>query len=560
MQLRFPLPASYFPKFEIVPSEVQSYQSLASDIVRETKRDFEHYVKDGRNSIDVHTWKLVKSKERLHCYRKQGKGSTRSNISSVSSDNVQSRPSLSISSSQDRSGLDDMNNVSVSVRSSDDGEPSRKSIAPTVIGYGILDGTVDDIVYGLYQTSSSEMKTLSKFLGDDSLIDCAVLQTIRQTRSSYLGLKWKLSRTVGGNRDCCYMEYTGISEDLNGQRFGYHVLESVKVRSCPHFNDNSIVRTNMSFCFLFRPGKLVDQVEVFMEGAYDSSADLLSAGGVGDYRNSMEIFFNLSKAMIGAEAKKISALVVKQSDALKAGSSRNQSGNNCFICRSKMGLLSSRTNCQICGAIICSKCRIQKITLSHQAKAKVSCCKMCMVKVKDHSPFAGDLIGEQLVKPTKKSLLEDRYSYDKTKVRMDMINASVSTLSLTDSDVSSSYQSSWQSGSISLTQSDLDDSSYSSNINNAMMSLDRKMPALMESEQSLVTYHGKQQPLPEQQQFQQQVLMRQQMKQNPVSNTSRQHQFDTRQGLYNQMLELQVQAERTYNLTNQNASMMHSRR
>ncbi|KAG6972869.1 hypothetical protein JG688_00003763 [Phytophthora aleatoria] len=586
MQLRFPLPAGYFAKFDLLPNEAQSYRSLASDIVRETKRDLDHYIKDGRNLIDAHTWKLAKSKERLHCYRKRNTqnsshqlglyGNTGTDGGSLSgTDSIgqmysaRSQPLMSVTSSHSRSGHEDMGKLSVSTRSSDDGEPSRKGIQPAVIGYGIVDGTVDDLVYGLFQSSTDEMKTLSAFLGDDSLIDCAALKTIRQTRSSYLGLKWKLSRTVGGNRDCCYMEYVGVSEDANGQRFGYHVLESVVVRNCPQFDDNSIVRTNLSFCFIFRPGKLADQVEVFMEGAYDSSADVLTAGGVGDYRTSMDMLFNLPTAMVGAEAKKISTMVAKQSGALRGASSKNQSGNHCSICRAKSGLLSSHTNCQTCGAVICSKCRIRKVTFSRRGKIKVSCCKMCMVMVKDQSPFAGEQLEQQPAKLKKKAREDSRSRNDSTSsnTRLDLINASVSTMSLTDSEFSSSYQS-WQSSSISSLQSDHDDSFYSSNAtSNAMVPLDRKMPALMESElpaQHLVTYQSEQQRQYEQQQFQQQeFLMRQRMKQHagpsipPIPN---QRQPSTREGLYNQMLELQMQAERAYNLTNQNANMMNSRR
>jgi hypothetical protein len=578
MQLRFPLPAGYFAKFDLLPNEVQSYRTLATDIVRETKRDLEHYVKDGRNLIDAHTWKLAKSKERLHCYRKrstQGSahqlglygnagGDAGSSVSNGGNDSVgystRSRPSMSVTSSHSRSGNEENGSLSVSTRSSED-EPSRKSIQPAVIGYGIVDGSVDDLVFGLYQSSTDEMKTLGAFLGDDSLIDCAVLKTIRQTRSSYLGLKWKLSRTVGGNRDCCYMEYVGVSEDADGQRFGYHVLESVVVRNCPQFEDNSIVRTNMSFCFIFRPGKLADQVEVFMEGAYDSSADVLTAGGVGDYRSTMDMLFNLPTAMVGAEAKKISAMVTKQSGALRGATSKNQSGNHCSICRAKSGLLSSHTSCQTCGAVICSKCRIRKVTFSRRGKIKVSCCKMCMVMVKDQSPFAGEQLEQQPHKPRKVSRTDSRSRNGSSSTRMDTVNASVSTMSLTDSEFSASYQS-WQSSSVSSAVSDVDESFQKSiGPSSAIVPLDRKMPALVEGEYpaSSKTYQTEQQ-LFQQQQF----LMRQRMKQNggpsiPPMPSQRQ-QPTTREGLYNQMLELQMQAERAYNLTNQNANMMNSRR
>ncbi|GMF55982.1 unnamed protein product [Phytophthora fragariaefolia] len=580
MQLRFPLPEGYFAKFELLPNEAQSYRSLATDIIRETNRDFDHYVKDGRNLIDAHTWKFAKSKDRLNCYRRRstqgsahqlglyGKAGSDDTLASRNDSFAFSARSRTSLSSRSYSENEDFGKISVSTRSSDD-EPSRKSIKPAVIGYGTLDGSVDDLVYGLYQSSTDEMKTLAAFVGDDSLIDCAVLHTVRQTRSSYLGLKWKLSRTVGGNRDCCYMEYVGVSEDTNGRRFGYQVLESVPVRTCPQFEDNSIVRTNMSFCYIFRPGKLADHVEVFMMGAYDSSGDALTAGGVGDYRSSMEMLFNLSTALVGAEAKKISAMVAKQSGALRGSSSKNQSGNHCSICRVKAGLLSSHSNCQTCGAVICSKCRIRKVTFSRRGKIKVACCKMCMVMVKDQSPFAGEKLEQQPAKPKKVPREDTRSRNDSSSsinsARMDMINASVSTMSLTDSEFSSSYQS-WQSSSMSSLQSDVDESVYNPNgTGSAMIPLDRKMPAVMESSQALTTYQSEQQRQYEQQHYQQQqFLMRQRMKANSNPNIPpkpiQQRAPITREGLYNQMLELQMKAEQAYNLTNQNANMMMNRR
>ncbi|RLN95326.1 hypothetical protein BBJ28_00008169 [Nothophytophthora sp. Chile5] len=592
MQLRFPLPAGFFPKFELLPAESQSFHTLATDIVRETRRDLDHYVKDGRNKIDSRMWKLARSKDRLHCYRRRSTAgaanqlglygptgaepSLGSSISSADSfpysGSTRSRASVSIASSHSRSGheKEDGGNLSVSTRSSDDGEPSRKSIPPAVIGYGIVDGTVDDLVYGIHQSSTDEMKTLSAFLGDDSLIDCAVLHTIRATRSSYLGLKWKLSRTVGGNRDCCYLEYAGVSIDSNGQRYGYHVLESVPVANCPPFEDNSIVRTNMSFCYIFRPGKLAEQVEVFMQGAYDSTADVLTAGGVGDYRSAMEMLFNIETVLVAAEAKKISAMVSKQAGALRGTNGKNQSGNHCSICRTKSGLLSSHTNCQTCGAVICSKCRVRKTTFSRRGKIKVSCCKMCLVMVKDQSPFAGEKLDQQPLKAIAKKPARDEVSSrsrnGSSGAKLDR-KESTSTMSLTDSEYSQSFQS-WQSGSMSSAYSENDDSLHASvGSSSAMVPLERKMPAVMESElpssnqRQMQTYQSEKQRLYEQQQVQQQqFLMRQRMKQSgdgypPAS--SGQRPPPTREGLYNQMLELQIAAERAYNMTNQNATMMN---
>lgn len=600
MHLRFPLPAGYFPKFQLTPSDAQGYYALATDIVRETRTDLNHYVRDGKNYIDSKKWKLAKSKDRLHCYRKRAtKGSTDqlglygptgletgNSMSSTGSGSMdlshgssstRMRPSLSIASS----------NCSSSTGRSDD-EPSRKSIAPMVIGYGLVDGTVDDIIYGLHESSTEEMKTLSSFLGDESLVDCAVLHTIKLTRASYLGFKWKLSRTVGGNRDRCFLEYVGISVDHNGDRYGYCVMESVPLASCPPFDDNSISRSNLSFCFIFRPGRLPGQVEVFMEGAFDSTADVLTAGGVGDYRNAMDMLFIVETAMEAAEAKKLSAMVTKQSSV----KDKPQSSNTCSICRAKAKLLSSHSNCQTCGVVICSKCRVRKSTFSRRGKIKIACCKLCLVMVKDQSPFAGEKFERQplhaIQKRTGAAPSEagsvDSLGSDKRLHRTD--SAATAGMSFADTDYSSSILSSAPSSSLSsVSYSDLEDNfSDRLHISNgppgsALVVADRKMmPSVNEANnyQQIATYEQQQRMQYEQQQFQQQqFLARQQQRQfgggMPPQNAAyggmppppppphaRAAADNHRAGLYNQMLELQMAAERAYNMANQNATMMHN--
>ncbi|KAI9919704.1 hypothetical protein PsorP6_017792 [Peronosclerospora sorghi] len=564
MQHQFPLPTEYFADFDLTSNEVQHYQTLASDIVQETKRDLDNYIKDGKNHINERKWKLVKSKERLHCYRKRSTmnsghqhglyGSSESSSEESSVNSLRSHLSLSARS---QSELNGNSQVSASTRPSEIGESSRRSLKPIVVGYGIMDGTVDDVVFGLHQSSTDEMKTLAKFHSDNSMIDCAVLKTIRKTQSTYLGVKWKLTRSVGGNRDCCYLEYVGLAEDATGQRYGFHLLESVVVRDCPPFNDNSVVRSNMSFCFIFRAGKIADQVEVFMEGAYDSSADALSAGGVGDYRSTMELLFNLPNAMTLAEVKKISAMVARQLGALRGSSSKNQSGNNCSICRVKFKLLSTHTTCQTCGAVICSKCRIKKMTFCSRGKIKVYCCKLCMVMVRDQSPFAGEELEPQPISRDEISCRESSSSSSCN--NMEAMNASISTDSLTDSDYSSSFNS-WQSNSI--LRSEHEDSFYASN-----SSIDRKMPALIESDlpsRTSLTYDGEPQPRYELQQIRdKELLIRQRLNQGMNASDlslSSQRQRAVREGLYHQMVELQIQADRIYNLTNQNANMMNTQR
>lgn len=660
MHLRFPLPAGYFPKFELTPNETMAFQGLVNDIVKETRRDQLHFLRDGKMNVDARTWKLAKSKERLHVYRKRtaGGGAGHLGLYGATADSMSSSLSRSGSeSSQDgfthsRRGIPTRTSSSASMSSSRGSvsfdqeslasmtlseEPSRKSIEPTVLGFGLIEGSVDDIIYGLHESSTEEMKTMASFLGDDSLIDCAVLHTLRLTKSTYLGLKWKLTRSLGGNRDVCFVEYVGIAVDAKGERYGFHVLESVPVGNCPPFADNSIVRTNMSFCYLFRESSQPGLVDVFMEGAFDSSADVLTAGGVGDNRSAMEMLFGLSTAFLAAEAKKLSTLVAKQSrqPVTKSG------GSHCSICRAKPGLLSSHLVCQGCGGVICTKCRVKKQTFSRKGKIKVSCCKICLVNVKDTSPFEGVTFEKQPLNALRKKPeaavppapvhLTHMGDYPVPMSRPPTVMASQqhqqqklqrhnSSGSATETEYSQSMQS-WPSSSISSTYSDVDDSSYYPTLQQTpehgsqLVVMDRKMPGGgMEGpgygfqhphqqqyqqqhphEQHQLARYGSQGQLvpqnqnqmhylPNTQQYQQQQpsshmtplnghhyapqqhVPQQQYYQQPMAPAmggagapprSSSNANQSRAGLYNQMLELQMAAERAYNMANQNATYLH---
>lgn len=540
MQLRFPLPTGFFPTFELSSDETAALRTLLTNIVAETRREMDRNWVDGRARVDGNEWKLMKSKERLHVYRRRKTASQLGLYAPAVTDGVASS-SLSSSGSDGRRGTHgrrsssvisigssqssiDIDAVTQSHALSEEIETSRKSLRPRVMGLGSIEGTVDDLVYGLMESTAGETKTIRAFFGDDSLIDCAVLHTVRQTKSSNLSMKWKLERTIGGNRDCCYAEYVGLSVDsATGERFGYHVLESMPVRNCPAFDDNSIVRTHMSFCYLFRPSKHVRSIDIFMQGAFDSTADVLTAGGVGDHRSAMDMYFSIETALLAAEAKKLSALVARQATLPVK---KPASGTHCTICNAKPGLLSSHLACQGCGSVICTKCRVKKVTFSRRGKIKASCCKKCIMKVKDESPFAGETIEPQQLRRKRSLPAKPHVSVD----------------SLAETDYSLSMQSSVSS------IDDVDEiyyhqSSYATEHSSALVAMNPSdRSAAMEQYSAHNQHMGRYAPpMPP--------------SRGPgVRRGSQQPSYQQQMDLYNKMVALQMQADVAYNLANQNAA------
>ncbi|DBA02003.1 TPA: hypothetical protein N0F65_000250 [Lagenidium giganteum] len=568
MPLRFPLPPGYFPKVDMSDDNVQYYKNLVTDLVRETRRDYDRFVKEQRKNVDSGMWKKEKSKERLHVYRRRPQfkqqqtglysentisastgsysGSECSNDGSVYASNLPPhlRPR---NTAQSR-----VSSVSSSVDSLDDDlAESKRLLTPMVMGVGVMDGTLDDVIYGLHIASTADMKRMNTFHNDDSVIDCAVLATVKENKSTFLGLKWQLNRTFGGNRDMCYLEFVGISTDSKGKRYGYHVMESVQLPTCPPFEDKSIVRTNMSFCYLFKesePGSL----EVFLQGAFDSSADALTAGGVGDSRSAMDMLMSVDKAVKSAEMKKLAALVTKQQNAPP----KRQDMSHCAICRSKSSFMSSHLLCQGCGDVICKKCKVTKIILNSKGKVKVSCCKICLVNVANNSPLEGEKAAPLVERALSQQTVKKQVSMSRDIVPKLARGSTNSSTAATDY---SSSMSSYQSSSISSSYSDIEEV-YSpgylahQSSNQTMMMAERKMPAVMEtsSAQYGMTMHAGNNPAYDRYMAPPSAPMR-------TAGSAGGHQHASRAGLYNQMLELQMAAEKAYTMANQNAAMMQQR-
>ncbi|TMW59184.1 hypothetical protein Poli38472_007329 [Pythium oligandrum] len=596
MHLRFPLPEGYFPKFELTPDESVSYKDLVAAIVKQTRREYSQYVGKGERQVDSRTWNHAKTKDRINIYKRRSEygaapvglarkthstpngsmcshssgsmdsgseasfsteSGARQNYSTVMTAGFTSPGSVLLAKSikdkdgDGESGIRARLSSTQSHQSSNSGNSVRSSRAgshvgvdvdeisvmgrghePAMLAVGVLEGTVDDIVYALHDGTALDIKGAATLTGDDSLIDCAVLHTIKQNKTTYLGLKWKLTRTPGGNRDMCFIEYVGVALDSKGERYGFQVLESVKLHQCPAFADNSIIRTDISFCYLFRESGQPGIVDVFMQGSFDSSGDVVTAGGVGDSRSTMEMLMSVETCMDRAEAKKLRDLVAK------APAKSNGSGSHCSICRSKPGLLSSHVTCQGCAVVICTKCRLKKVILAKNGgKQKIACCKICVMNVNEKSPFEGEVISQHEKPPSLKAIHRKTADDDLALIDpLKRIGRTNTEDSFAETDYSASMQS-LPSSSVSSSYSDIEEIYTHS-------PADLNMSQLVISESS-GRGHAQQMVLPP---------VPQNMPRAAPQQPANMHQH--RVGLYNQMLELQMQAEKTYNLTSQNAAFM----
>ncbi|GAB9465956.1 hypothetical protein Gpo141_00003342 [Globisporangium polare] len=266
--------------------------------------------------------------------------------------------------------------------------PADQHALPSLLAVGQVDGTLEDLLYGMHTKSHEELQATMVYM-DVSVRDSTVLHNIEVATSSdpfhYLGLKWTLTRLPAAllvkSRDWCYLEALGMARDRDGQRFGYAIAHSVDVASCPPFDERVAVRAQGSFAIIFReivPGT----VEIFAQGLYDPAGDLIPHVSV---TMTIEIFSRLAKTSQCAEAKKLTAMAVRHFTATQGYEQHShQTQTRCYLCVKGSGMFASLKMCNVCGATACAKCRVKRLVFTGVSNAlcEIACCKTCILDAK----------------------------------------------------------------------------------------------------------------------------------------------------------------------------------
>ncbi|KAF1315458.1 hypothetical protein FI667_g8825, partial [Globisporangium splendens] len=346
--IKFPLPKAYFDKGPLSPQQQAQYKALAKarvESVLQAQREFVHV---HSRDVSAAQWKLLKKKKDVRIYRRRA------------------------SSSTDGELLVDKDQQQISSQ-------------PSMLGVGTMDGTLEDLIYGTYDKSYEEMKTTMAYV-DIYTQDCNVLHTLELATAEdpfhYVGLKWTVSQLPGKllvkPRDWCYLEAMGIETDSEGRRYGYTIVHSVEVPSCPPFDQRVIVRGKGSLSFIYReagPGR----VEIFAQGLFDPAGDLIQYFSV---IMTTEIFSGQAMTVRCAEAKKLTVLALQNYNENK----ERQLQMTCYLCvKAGRKLFSSLKMCAICGVTACDKCRVKRTVFlgPNYSVCDVTCCQSCLLAAKN---------------------------------------------------------------------------------------------------------------------------------------------------------------------------------
>ncbi|POM77912.1 Hypothetical protein PHPALM_4631 [Phytophthora palmivora] len=237
-----PEPPMARPKVKLRDGDIEAFRNLAHSVVSRTLAHECEYRRQGCPEPEAQEWKLMKRHNGLRVYKCKML--------------QEFQPSLS--------------------------QENGFARAPTAFCVGTIDGSLEDVLYGLHAKTRKEMYVTNSFLNKGH-IDCAVLAVIESGSErdpfKQLALKWILAQNFGETRsvnyrDVCTIESMGTGVDGRGERFGYRLIKSVDLAEYPQLStSNDIIRAKMTMCCIFRQDANSHTVRVYSKGMLDMGDD-----------------------------------------------------------------------------------------------------------------------------------------------------------------------------------------------------------------------------------------------------------------------------------------------
>ncbi|DAZ95684.1 TPA: hypothetical protein N0F65_002994 [Lagenidium giganteum] len=249
----------------------------------------------------------------------------------------------------------------------DRGDVARGTTSPWIVCSGLLPGTVDDVLNGIYCDSTETLRVVKSILSD-KFLDGAMVSVLERHRLSapiiFAGIKWFAVKSPGGSmiqdRDALVYERMGRIVDRSGQQFAYHVLHSIDLPEWPPATTQRLCRASTAMCYLYRR-VTEDWVGCFMLGHFDANGRLpqtISEFLVAD------MFLSVSKVLECSQAKRLSSLVASNTDATPSTS------RCCDLCMTAPKLLDPHKRCAACRQRVCRKCRNKRTIFRLNARTR----------------------------------------------------------------------------------------------------------------------------------------------------------------------------------------------
>lgn len=384
----------WFPLIRLTDEEQARYDETVASVLRNAITEFSRF----NGHIDTDEWALVRKRDQMSVYR---------SLLGGSSDPVSST---------------------------------------LMVGTGLIPGTLEDVMDGIYCETTAELCAVKTFL-NYKLMDGAVL-SVNERRTSeapfrFAGIKWtavKLPWGMDKNRDLLTYERMGTTVDANGNPLAFHVIQSIEHAKWPVDSVKGVKRESTSTCYLYRRHN--NRVQCFLWAQVEDAnsvskrlAEYVVAGNL----------LNVVYSAECAEAKKCTTLI--DTSVPKTWSSTAA----CHVCFKGPGLLDTNRTCAGCSQCVCKSCScfrpVFKIDKKTNKPMEGRFCKLCVAKVIS-SPSTQTLRQRLNSDPTRRNSLKgkrERSSSEQTTQQQQVVSEAKNVYAsreYTDSEMS------WRSKSV----------------------------------------------------------------------------------------------------------------
>ncbi|KAL3659936.1 hypothetical protein V7S43_015237 [Phytophthora oleae] len=275
---------------------------------------------------------------------------------------------------------------------------------PSLLLLGTVEGTVEDVMYGVVATTDAALKIKSSSVNDgmlDTKLLCELVKPSREDPYRHVGIKWKLYN----GRDYVSLDATGVLHSKN-ERIGYNLAHSVAFPDLPDFQSHGVLRSNMSVCSLYRQ-KTPTSVEIYVRGFFDFpttnemlnnvalqalASQWLSFGRKVECGRMKKLLWGLRRNSLDARSSDTSLSSSTSSNSsvgdFRAPLEPTMRPGACALCSNSFGFLgTSRETCTSCRRIVCPRCVVKKLVCAMAVdgrtveEKKLPFCRRCIENV-----------------------------------------------------------------------------------------------------------------------------------------------------------------------------------
>ncbi|KUF82638.1 Dymeclin [Phytophthora nicotianae] len=377
----YPLPVQPYPSRALNANETNLLRRFTNTLTAAALHDYDCFVKDCHGDVSEdtrHDWKFVKKQGGLAVYRDRD-ANARHNEDTITMAETNGRIS------------------------SQEHQPPGQ--IESLLCIGTLPGTLDDIMCGIVCPTAQDTMLKSSCIGDN-IVDCCVLASILSPTPEdpwrSLTLKWAVNagpnttRPLVRPRDFTYVEATGITTNIDGERVGYHIVHSVVVPDTQPIDKQRLVRGNVSLYHVYRQ-KSPNTVEVHVRAFWQLNGHTLPSIQTS---SCVEATISISRVRLHSRMKKL-VWLSERSQSLDT----ETDSSCCNLCKRWVGgCFTVDRCCSVCQSVACRRCSTSELLHNFSKlqrtviRTRQTVCRRCLRKSEES-------IAMQESKPVKRTKL-----------------------------------------------------------------------------------------------------------------------------------------------------------